>query len=227
MDKNGKPKAEDVTAPGGGNCTGPKKTRRRRKKKNGDEDGEAAAEGENGKEKTTAAKKQPQPHWHETLTDEVKAGLDAKEIPRNTGTLDVASGSARIKLGTKGYTSLAHANGILAEGTFECDADGKVSFTWERALAFNDGEWTAGDATASELPTSVSLVDGECILHVVYFPSVPFNQCICIIYILTLITLYAHQIQMESAKLLLMRLLKVCGAKANPIQRMRLLATAS
>lgn len=168
-DESGKPKAEDVTAPGGGNCSGPKKPRRRRRKSKAKGGGDGAVAGENEEKKVT----QPQPHWHEKLTDAVKASLDAKDIVRTAGTLDVASGSARIKLGTKGYTSLAHSDGILAEGAFECDADGNVSFTWDRALTCDNGEWKAGDADASELPSSLSLVDGkyccECAYHFIRY----------------------------------------------------------
>ena len=139
-----------MTAPGGGVCTGPKRTRSRHEKKETD--------GSGGKKEGKGPRI---PHWHENLSDEVKASLDAKEIRHETGTVDISSGSVRIKLGTNGYTSAAHADGLLAEGTFESDDAGKITFTWKNALAFEGGKWIASDATSDKFPASLSLGDGE------------------------------------------------------------------
>lgn len=134
-DSDGKLKADNVTAPGGGPCTGP------RKRRTADN---AAVKGTEVKE----PKAKP-PRWHDDLTDEVKASLDAKFIKHGTGTIDVAVGSdARIKLGTSGYTSMAHADGLLAEGTFTCDEGGSVSLQWERAIKYQDGLWVSTDTDA-------------------------------------------------------------------------------
>jgi protein lin-28 len=153
-DEDGKVKAVDVCAPGGGVCTGPRRPRRSRKKKSAENN----EENKEGGSETRKEKKPKDPHWHEDLSDDVNAALDGKGVRRTTGTIDVAAGDARIKLGTGGYTSLAHAEGILAEGTFEHSEDGKVTFTWERSLVF-DGEWKASDGKDSALPATISLAD--------------------------------------------------------------------
>lgn len=73
--------------------------------------------------------------------------------------MDVALNDYRIKLGTAGYASMAHGDGILAEGTFTCDEDGSVSLTWERALQFDGDEWTSRET--EDLVSSLSLMDGK------------------------------------------------------------------
>lgn len=127
-DESGKPKAENVTAPGGGPCTGPRKQQNRRRR-HYIEDGDG----------TDAPKKrEPQQSWHEILSDEVKQALQDKAIRTTTGTIDVAAGNARIKLGSNSYAAMANEDKILAEGSFECDADGHATFEWKRALRFTD-----------------------------------------------------------------------------------------
>ena len=111
-DEDGKVKAENVTAPGGGPCTGPRSARRRgrdgRRGIAGDSEGAEtddapAPRGNRGKNsRKNTPKAPPQPFWHEILTAEVKEALVTKGIRHSTGTIDVAVGSARIKLGTRG-----------------------------------------------------------------------------------------------------------------------------
>jgi len=52
---------------------------------------------------------------------------------------------------------MADARGMLAEGTFECNADGKATFAWKRAMKFSGGEWSKMDEKAEELPSSLML----------------------------------------------------------------------
>ena len=88
--------------------------------------------------------------------------LEEKNIRTTTGTIDVSVGDSRVKLGTNGYSSMAHAEGVLAEGSFTCDTDGNAAFTWEHCINFDkaSGEWIApGDK--SVLPTAFGLADGE------------------------------------------------------------------
>lgn len=73
-------------------------------------------------------------------------------------TIDVALGDARIKLGQGGYAGLAHASGMVGEGTYKCSDKGLVAFTWERCLEFKDGNWTPG--VASKLMPTLSLTEG-------------------------------------------------------------------
>lgn len=166
-DEDGKVKAENVTAPGGGPCTGPRSARRRgrdgRRGIAGDSEGAEtddapAPRGNRGKNsRKNAPKAPPQPFWHEILTAEVKEALVTKGIRHSTGTIDVAVGSARIKLGTRGYSSMVHADGILTEGSFTCDESGATKFEWKHALKFSD-EWKAYDDISS-LISELSLMD--------------------------------------------------------------------
>jgi cold shock CspA family protein len=215
-DDGGRVKAENVTAPGGGPCTGPHRRRdpnRRKKNKDdnkdgnttddhsGDEESPAAVAPANGDvDKPAAAaagaaatpaasngdKKKgpprgkggrnpknhnrraggggggapkPETFWHSILTADVKAALDEKDIRTTTGTLDISVGSARVKLGTQQYASIAHADGLLGEGTYDCAADGSCSLTWSKCLAFKDGEWVKKDGPDFGLVTSLSLAD--------------------------------------------------------------------
>jgi len=164
QDEDGKVKAENVTAPGGGPCTGPRSTRRRgRDGRRGDSealetDDAPAPRGNRGKNfKRNAPKAPPQPFWHEILTAEVKEALVLKGIRHSTGTIDVAVDSARIKLGTRGYSSMVHADGILTEGSFTCDESGATKFEWKHALEFSD-EWKAFDGI-SGLISELNLTD--------------------------------------------------------------------
>lgn len=189
-------KAENVTSPGGGPCTGPRNTRRRRDGRHGtksadadaedaQEDGEAgdsdanpvesAEKTDNGKKGNNnrrmarnrgknfrnkgGAKTAPQPFWHEVLTEDVKNSLNTKGIRHSTGTIDVAVGPARIKLGTRGYSSMVHADGILAEGSFTCDEAGLTKFEWKHALK-HDKDWKKLEDIPSLL-SQISLTDAN------------------------------------------------------------------
>lgn len=152
-DDDGKPKAENVTAPGGGPCFGPRKPRntsnRRRHRPpksypdgDGTDDGTTPTTDQNGSAAagpSSGSNKEPQPMWHDILDEDVKEALTTKEIRTSTGTIDVSFGMTRIKLGTRSYASMATEDKILAEGTFHCDADGTATFEWDpRAIQFTD-----------------------------------------------------------------------------------------
>ena len=72
---------------------------------------------------------------------------------------------ARIKFGPDGYAALAHADGIMAEGSFTSDKDGKITLTWKNMLKFDDGEWKTEDPMANSsngtLATSLNWTDGK------------------------------------------------------------------
>lgn len=155
-DDDGKVKAISVTAPGGGPCFGPRKPRVNRRRENKDGSGGDSSNSARGPAKPK------DPFWHESLEDGVKSMLEEKNIRTTTGTIDVSVGDSRVKLGTNGYSSMAHAEGVLAEGSFTCDTDGNAAFTWEHCINFDkaSGEWIApGDK--SVLPTAFGLADGE------------------------------------------------------------------
>lgn len=177
-DADGKLKADNVTAPGGGPCTGPRPPRREKKPTEGEPVPEAAvpittdatteqtkkkkkkkkpSASANGKKK--ASTKAQGQRWHDILNDEVKESLTAKGIRHATGTVDIAIDKQRIKLGTRGYVSMAHGDAILAEGTFIADENGVVTLTWEHVLKFVDGEWKG--ATADGIIGTFTLTDGN------------------------------------------------------------------
>jgi len=166
-DEDGKIKADDVTGVGGGPCTGPRHPRRRRK--NDNKDGDEAASGDDEKADTDAPARrsrnrgdnppQPKAVWHDGLTDEVKESLQSKEIRTSTGTIDIAFGGARIKLGTRGYSSMADAEGLLVEGSFDCDAAGHVTFEWKRAIQYETDQGWCPRADLIGLIGQISLID--------------------------------------------------------------------
>jgi len=164
-DQDGKPKAENVTGVGGGVCQGPRKPRRRRRGQ-----GEGQAEGAGGQAHVSIPASQPQakvvqPVWHDDLKEEVKDVLDQKGMARVTGTLDIAIGDARIKLGTRGYASVAQMNKTIAEGSFSCDqaGHGLITLEWKRAIQFGpDDVWDAVDRHGLDsLIAMVSLLDQD------------------------------------------------------------------
>ena len=151
-DDDGKVKAVSVTAPGGGPCFGPRKSRPNPRRRDG-----------KGAGKTPRGPPKPMdPFWHESLNDGVKGFLEEKGIRTSTGTIDVSVGDSRVKLGTNGYSSMAHADGLLAEGSFTCDDDGNATFTWGHFIAYDKGstEWAASE-DKSLLPSSFCLADGK------------------------------------------------------------------
>ena len=176
-EESGKLKAIDVTSVGGGPVKPPKRDRKRGPRKGGKgSGGEEAAAAEtpapapaaastkaNGGGKGAATKEKPvrEAPFHDVITDEAKAQIAAKgiELGRKM-TIDVALDDSRIKLGQGGYAGLAHASGMVGEGSYVCDAAGLVKFTWERCLKYKDGKWSKGET--SELLQSFSLANGTC-----------------------------------------------------------------
>lgn len=141
-DENGRPKADNVTGIGGGPCVGPKSTTNKRgqrtrvrKKKN----------------------KPPQETWHDSLSDEVKDTLKMKGVRMSTGTVDVALANWRIKLGSGGYCSCAHASKMLAEGEFSSSDSGDVALTWNKCISFLNEKWVSADT--GTMLCSLSLLD--------------------------------------------------------------------
>lgn len=161
-DDDGKVKAVSVSAPGGGPCSGPRKSRRHRDRK--DDGGDGNARG-GGRRNERGPAKPKDPFWHDVLSDHEKGSLEEKGIRTSTGTIDVSVGDARVKLGTRGYSSMAHAEGIIAEGTFECDADGIATFAWEHCISYDEasGQWVSTPDKAAELLSTLSLSDANVI----------------------------------------------------------------
>jgi len=153
QDEHGKVRAEDVTAVGGGPCSGPKRHRQYRRRANvnrtnNHNDNQNNDKHDNHENVTTekkpvgATNRRGKPAtlmWHQHLKDTVKESLDQKEISRQDGTLNIALGDARVKLGIKSYASLVHEDKIIVEGTFSCDEEGEgvIVFDWKRAIEFD------------------------------------------------------------------------------------------
>jgi len=113
----------------------------------------------------TRTKKEPQPIWHDHLTEDVKQVLQNKHIPTSTGTIDISyqchPHNDRIKLGTRGYASLADSDSYLAEGKFEADPDGNITLEWERVLhCAHDGNWNVC-TDLSNFVTELSLIGSD------------------------------------------------------------------
>ena len=146
-DDDGKLKALNVTAPGGGPCTGPRTRRIRNRKKPSDSEKKdkkkttTASSEENGQPHTPKEPRAKIPPWHSVLTQDVKNTLRKKAIRTKTGTVDISFEEQRIKLGTGGYAAMARADGMLAEGTFTTTNEGMLSFQWDKAMVFEGGNW--------------------------------------------------------------------------------------
>jgi len=151
-DDDGKVKAVSVTAPGGGPCFGPRKSRPNPRRR----------DGRGGRNSAKGPPKPMDPFWHESLDAGVKGLLEEKGVRTSTGTIDVSVGDSRVKLGTNGYSSMAGADGVLAEGSFACDADGNAAFTWEHHIAYDKagGLWAASE-DKSTLPSTFCLADAN------------------------------------------------------------------
>lgn len=99
------------------------------------------------------------PPFHSVIPDDLKAKISDKGVKLVRNTVDVALDGSRIKLGQGGYASIVDAKGIVGEGSYTCDESAKVSFTWEKSLEFEGGEWNLGDVT--KLMGSLSLAEGK------------------------------------------------------------------
>jgi hypothetical protein len=155
-EESGKLKAINVTAPGGKPLEPPPRIRNRRKPKNG-----------GGGTKATRSKKKKEPAapavppFHDKILSEVKEKIVKQrqiELEKKS-TVDIATGDLRIKLGRGGYCGLAKGpDALVAEGTYDCDENGKITFKWERCLVITDGQWKPGKTDG--LIASLSLTEG-------------------------------------------------------------------
>lgn len=193
-DENGRPKAEHITAVGGGWIAVPRREdgegavpRRARGRGSGEPSKnveEAAVQEEKEEAPAPPAGRKPrrrQPgraaptnrrtsppttsrkasFWHSALSEEVKDVLGTKNVPMKFSSMDIAvEGKARIKLGNDGYATCVNVNGTIAEGSFESDAEGNVTLTWDRCIALDPvtKTWGAAEAKEEVLPSHVSLV---------------------------------------------------------------------
>lgn len=99
-----------------------------------------------------------EPPFHAVISEDNKNKIADKGLKLVRNTVDLALGAARIKLGQGGYASLVDAKCLIGEGTFVCDEQAKVTFTWERCLELQGGGWALTDL--SKLPPTISLLEG-------------------------------------------------------------------
>jgi hypothetical protein len=100
------------------------------------------------------------PPFHDVIKPAVKEKIQSRGLDLNLkSTVDIAVGGARVKLGQGGYAGYAHADGMIGEGSYDCNEDGLVKFSWKRCLKFTGGKWEPEDP--SSLPSAVSLQDGK------------------------------------------------------------------
>ena len=171
-------KAINVTNADGTAVVPPPRERRRRANKEGSGDEGAADDKQEDKAKTSAGRNQRKPRnsksnngkeekaaapkeapFHSALEEDVKKIMQNKglELGKRT-TVDISVGDARIKLGQGGYAGCALASAVVGEGTYACDAKGKVTFKWQKSLEYKDKAWKKGDP--SKLIASITLSDG-------------------------------------------------------------------
>ncbi|CAB9524096.1 Y-box-binding protein 2 [Seminavis robusta] len=90
----------------------------------------------------------PRKRFDDEITPEVKAKMKEKKLDMRQTSLLLVLEKSRLKFGPEGYAALCHADGIMAEGTFKSDDEGKVTLTWKNMLKFEGGEWKTSDPIA-------------------------------------------------------------------------------
>lgn len=61
------------------------------------------------------------------------------------------------------YTAFGHADGVIAEGKYTCNASGKITAEWDNVLKLEGTEWKVSNVAAesSSLVTEFNLDDGK------------------------------------------------------------------
>lgn len=145
------------------------------KKKDGEGDKKEGDKGDSDKKPNGAGGgRKPRKRFDDDITADVKAKMKEKKLDMRQTSLLLSMEKTRLKFGPDGYAALAHADGIMAEGTFTCDDEGKVTLTWKNMLKFEGGEWKTGDASSKDLVSSFNWTDGTSLLH--YF-VITYNVC--------------------------------------------------
>ena len=178
-DDKGKPFADKVTAADGSAIPPPDPARKRSNKKKSKEaadvpapdaqNGEAAKQEDEDKEKKGRTrnkrrngKKETKTDWYSELDETVQKSMEGRSIKIESGRAFLSVGDARLKIGTGGYITLAHSSGMVAEGKYTCDKDGKLTATWEKVLKLDGEEWKVSsvDAENGALFKVIDLKDG-------------------------------------------------------------------
>jgi hypothetical protein len=130
--------------------------------------GESTEEGAKKKRnrKKAAPKKEAAPKksdWYSELDEAVQKSMEAKSIKIDSGRIFISIGDARLKVGTGGYITLAHASGLVAEGKYDSGKDGKLAVTWEKVLKLDGADWKASsvEAVNGALLSEIDLTSGK------------------------------------------------------------------
>lgn len=190
-DDKGKPFADKVTAADGSAIPPPDPSRKKNKKKEkepaANADGAAKEEpsGENAKDDKKKGRTRnnrrngkkegaaPKSDWYSELDEAVKKSMESRSIKVESGRVFISVGDARLKVGTGGYITLAHASGVIAEGSYTSDKTGKLVVTWQKVLKLDGAEWKVSTVEAENgaLLKEVDLKDG------MYRDENGMNQC--------------------------------------------------
>mmetsp|Transcript_6775 Transcript_6775/g.18958 ORF Transcript_6775/g.18958 Transcript_6775/m.18958 type:complete len:312 (-) Transcript_6775:108-1043(-) len=166
-DDKGKPFADKVTAADGSAIPPPDPSRKKNKKKEPaaatTDGGNAAKEepaGENAKDDKKKGRTRnnrrngkkegaaPKSDWYSELDEAVKKSMEGRSIKVESGRVFISVGDARLKVGTGGYITLAHASGVIAEGSYTSDKSGKLVVTWQKVLKLDGAEWKVSTVEA-------------------------------------------------------------------------------
>lgn len=178
-DDKGKPFADKVTAADGSSIPPPDPSRKRNNKKKAKEasdtpdaaaengggeakEGDAAKKGRTRNKRRNGKKETTKTDWYSELDESVQKAMEGRSIKIESGRAFLSVGDARLKVGTGGYITLAHSSGIVAEGKYTCDKDGKLAATWEKVLKLDGSEWKVStvDAENGALLKAIDLKDG-------------------------------------------------------------------
>lgn len=130
-------------------------------------DGAGESTEEGGKKKRNrkkTVKKEAAPRksdWYSELDEAVQKSMEEKSIKMDSGRVFIAIGDARLKVGTGGYITLAHASGLIAEGKYSSAKDGKLTVTWEKVLKLEGEEWKASSVDNGALLKEIDLTAGK------------------------------------------------------------------
>jgi ribosomal protein S18 len=85
--------------------------------------------------------------WEEepwcTLSNDVYRTMKAKGMRlTKQNNVYAVCGNSHFKLGGNGKVAMIDTTGVIADGTFEVTKDGVVSFVWDKAIKWDDDQWS-------------------------------------------------------------------------------------
>jgi len=142
-------KKEDAKKNGQNNKNNNRGHGRNNRGKDGDAERKEGESGDDAKKPAGGGGRKPRKRFDDDITIEVKNKMKEKKLDMRQTSLLLVLDKSRLKFGPDGYAALCHADGIMAEGSFACDEEGKVTLTWKNMLKFTDGDWKPEDPIAN------------------------------------------------------------------------------